>query len=221
MQTGGRGQKFQKFEDVICTCPLMEVKMWGHSMEPLLSDHNGALSVVCVTSIILGLPLIGEMVLQLQLLSFFASTDVQVAAKSWWQCVSGHIGDYLVWVSMRNIYAINALSYHPVITASTLTSRTGVFWTQKQKHQQTISPAVNTLWHLRVSSSASGRGVLRLIKLHYIINLLNLPSILIQLGILAMPTESMPSLVCLYLEWAVGFRNGNHYLGGLTIALSR
>ena len=51
-------------------------------MEPLLSDHNGALSVVCVTSIILGLPLIGEMVLQLQLLSFFASTDVQIAAKS-------------------------------------------------------------------------------------------------------------------------------------------
>ena len=47
-------------------------------MEPLLSDHNGALSVVCGTSLILGLPLI-----------------------------------------------------------------------------------VNTLWHLRVSSNASGRGVLR------------------------------------------------------------
>ena len=112
--------------------------MWGHSMEPLLSDHNGALSVVCGTSLILGLPLI-----------------------------------------------------------------------------------VNTLWHLRVSSSASGRGTLRLIKLHYCINLFNIPILLIELGILAMPAKSMPSWVCVYLESTVGFVRGNHYLGGLAIALSR
>ena len=84
-----------------------------------------------------------------------------------------------------------------------------------------MSPIVNTLWHLRVSSSASGRGVLRLIKLHYYINLLNLPTIFIELGVLVMPTKSMLSLVCLYLEWTVGFVRGNHYLGGLAIALSR
>ena len=75
--------------------------------------------------------------------------------------------------------------------------------------------------HPRVSSNASGRGVLRLIKLHYCINLICIPSILIELWILAMPTESLPSAVCVYFEWAVGFVNGNRYLGGLAIALSR
>ena len=80
--------------------------------------------------------------------------------------------------------------------------------------------------HPRVSSNASGRGVLRLIKLHYCINLICIPSILIELWILAMPTESLPteslpSVVCVYFEWAVGFVNGNRYLGGLAIALSR
>ena len=115
-----------------------ETKIWGHSMEPILSDHNGALSAVCCISLILGIPLI-----------------------------------------------------------------------------------LNTLWHLQVSSNAAGRGVLRIIKLHYCINLINIPSILLELGILAMPTESLPSPVCVYLEWTVGFVNGNRYLGGLAIALSR
>ena len=80
---------------------------------------------------------------------------------------------------------------------------------------------VNALWHLRVSSNASGRGVLRLIKLNYCIRLLSIPALLIQLAILAMPMESMPSALCLYLEWTVGFMRVNHYLGGLAIALSR
>ena len=80
---------------------------------------------------------------------------------------------------------------------------------------------VNALWHLRVSSHASGRGVLRLLKRQYCINLLGIPAILMELVILAMPTESMPSSACLYLEWTVGFVRGNHYLGGLGIALSR
>ena len=80
---------------------------------------------------------------------------------------------------------------------------------------------INALWHLRVSSNASGRGVLRLIKLHYCINLLSIPALLIQMVVLAMPRESMPFLVCLYLEWTVGFVRINHYLGGLAIALSR
>ena len=80
---------------------------------------------------------------------------------------------------------------------------------------------INALWHLRVSSNASGRGVLRLIKLHYCINLLSIPVILIELVILTIPTNSMPSLICLFLEWTVGFVRVNHYLGGLAIALSR
>ena len=37
---------------------LGEVKTWGHSMEPILSDHSGALSAVCCTSLVLGIPLI-------------------------------------------------------------------------------------------------------------------------------------------------------------------
>ena len=79
----------------------------------------------------------------------------------------------------------------------------------------------NALWHLRVSSHASGRGVLRLIKRQYCINLLSIPAILTELVILAMPTKSMPSLVCFYLEWTVGFVRANHFLGGFGIALSR
>ena len=80
---------------------------------------------------------------------------------------------------------------------------------------------LNALWHLRVSSNASGRGVLRLIKLHYCINLLSILALAIEQAILAMPAESMPSSLCLFLEWTVGFVRLNHYLGGLAIALSR
>ena len=50
---------------------------------------------------------------------------------------------------------------------------------------------------------------------------MSIPALLIQLAILAMPAESMPSALCLYLEWTVGFMRVNHYLGGLVIALSR
>ena len=113
-------------------------ELLNHSMGVLLSDHNSALSAVCIGSLILGLLLMA-----------------------------------------------------------------------------------NALWHLRVSSNASGRGVLRLLKRQYCINLLGIPAILIELAILAMPTKSMPTLVCLYLEWTVGFVRANHYLGGLGIALSR
>ena len=79
----------------------------------------------------------------------------------------------------------------------------------------------NALWHLRVSSNASGRGVLRLIQRQYWINLLSAPAILIELAILAMPTRGMPSPLCLYLEWTIGFVRGNHFLGGLGIAVGR
>ena len=58
-----------------------------------------------------------------------------------------------------------------------------------------------------------------LIELHP--RLLSIPALMIQLAILALPAESMPSALCLYLEWTVGFMRVNHYLGGLAIALSR
>ena len=48
-----------------------------------------------------------------------------------------------------------------------------------------------------------------------------MPAIFTELAILAVPTKSMPSFVCLYLEWTVGFVRLNHYLGGFAIALSR
>ena len=48
-----------------------------------------------------------------------------------------------------------------------------------------------------------------------------MPAIFTELAILAVPTKSMPSFVCLYLEWTVGFVRLNHYLGGSAIALSR
>ena len=79
----------------------------------------------------------------------------------------------------------------------------------------------NIRWHLQVSSNASGRGVLRLIQLHHFINLLCVPAIVMELIILALPTTSMPTLACLYLEWTVGFVRSNRYLGGLGIALIR
>ena len=79
----------------------------------------------------------------------------------------------------------------------------------------------NIRWHLQVCSNASGRGVLRLIKLHHFINLLCVPAIVMELIILALPTTSMPALACLSLEWAVGFVRANRYLGGLAIALIR
>ena len=130
------GQKRREIDNM--KTAIHEQESLGHSMEPLLSDHYGTLSAVCIASLILGLPLIA-----------------------------------------------------------------------------------NALWHLRVSSNASGRGVLRLIKLQYCINLLSIPAILIELGILGMPTKSMPSLVCLYLEWTVGFVRVNYYLAGLGIATCR
>ena len=79
----------------------------------------------------------------------------------------------------------------------------------------------NALWHLRVASNASGRGVLRLIQLQYCVNLISVSSILLEMVILAMPARSMPSFLCLYLEVTAGFVRWNIILGGFSIAISR
>ena len=52
------------------------------------------------------------------------------------------------------------------------------------------------MWHLQVANDNSGRGVLRLIRLHNYINLLCVPMICADLFILALPTEQLPLLMC-------------------------
>ena len=56
--------------------------------------------------------------------------------------------------------------------------------------------SVNMMWHLQVANDNSGRGVLRLIRLHNYINLLCVPMICADLFILALPTEQLPLLMC-------------------------
>ena len=79
----------------------------------------------------------------------------------------------------------------------------------------------NMLWHLQVANNNSGRGVLRLIRLHTHINLLCVPMICADLIILASPYRKMPLPVCLCLEWVITFTWINGSFRGLTIALGR
>ena len=74
---------------------------------------------------------------------------------------------------------------------------------------------------LQVSRNTSGRGVLRLIKLHQRLNLLCLPALCTELTVLAWPLRAMPPSLCACLEWTVAFVSVNRYLSGLPIALSR
>ena len=67
----------------------------------------------------------------------------------------------------------------------------------------------------------SGRGVLQLIKLHTLLNLLHVPSIMGDLAILAAPKEEMPALFCGCLEWAITFMWITSSFRGLAIALCR
>ena len=80
---------------------------------------------------------------------------------------------------------------------------------------------INMLWHLQVANNNSGRGVLRLIRLHTHINLLCVPMICADLIILASPYRKMPLPVCLCLEWVITFTWINGSFRGLTIALGR
>ena len=81
--------------------------------------------------------------------------------------------------------------------------------------------SVNMLWHLQVANGDSGRGVLRLIRLHTHINLLCVPMICADLFILALPTEQMPLLMCGVMELVITFTWVNSSFRGLMIALGR
>ena len=80
---------------------------------------------------------------------------------------------------------------------------------------------INTLWHLQVANNTSGRGVLRLIRLHAVINLICLPMICADLIILASPSKKMPLYLCGCLEWVITFMWVNGSFRGLMIALGR
>ena len=80
---------------------------------------------------------------------------------------------------------------------------------------------INMLWHLQVANNNSGRGVLRLIRLHSHINLMCVPLICADLVILAYPYKKMPLLMCASIEWASMFTWINGSFRGLMIALGR
>ena len=79
----------------------------------------------------------------------------------------------------------------------------------------------NMLWHLQVANNNSGRGVLRLIRLHALINLLCVPMICADLVILGSPYQKMPLIMCGCLEWVTTFTWINGSFRGLMIALGR
>ena len=80
---------------------------------------------------------------------------------------------------------------------------------------------INMLWHLQVANNNSGRGVLRLIRLHALINLLCVPMICADLVILGSPYQKMPLIMCGCLEWVTTFTWINGSFRGLMIALGR
>ena len=80
---------------------------------------------------------------------------------------------------------------------------------------------INMLWHLQVANNNSGRGVLRLIRLHTLINLLCVPMICADLIILAFPSEKMPLLMCVSIDWVTMFIWINGSFKGLMITLAR
>ena len=79
----------------------------------------------------------------------------------------------------------------------------------------------NMLWHLQVANNNSGRGVLRLIRLHAWINLFCVPMICVDIIILASPSKKMPLYMCGCLEWVKTFMWVNSSFRGLMIALGR
>ena len=80
---------------------------------------------------------------------------------------------------------------------------------------------INLFWHLQVANNTSGRGVLRLIRLHAFINLICLPMICGDLMILASPSKKMPLYLCGFMEWVITFMWVNGSFRGLMIALGR
>ena len=81
--------------------------------------------------------------------------------------------------------------------------------------------ATNMLCQLRVATEASGRGVLRCIRLHTWISLICIPVICGDLALLAGAHKYVPPLLCGPLDVLVPFLWANISFRGLSIALGR
>ena len=80
---------------------------------------------------------------------------------------------------------------------------------------------INKGWHLRVSGDRSGRGVIKLIQNKHLMSLLSIPVMIFNMLILLAPSQEIPRVACLLLEWAMSFLMMQRYHGGLPIALGR
>ena len=81
--------------------------------------------------------------------------------------------------------------------------------------------ATNMLCQLRVATAASGRGVLRCIRLHTWISLICIPVICGNLALLAGAHKDLPPLLCGVLDVLTPFLEFNISIRGLTIVLGR
>ena len=81
--------------------------------------------------------------------------------------------------------------------------------------------ATNMLVQLRVATEASGRGVLRCMRLHTWISLVCIPLICGDLAILAGSYKDLPPILCMPLDVLVPFMWSNMAFRGLTIAMGR
>ena len=81
--------------------------------------------------------------------------------------------------------------------------------------------ATNMLCQLRVATEASGRGVLRCIRLHTWISLACIPAISGNLALLAGLQKELSPLLCILLDVLTPFLWINISFRGLSIALGR
>ena len=71
------------------------------------------------------------------------------------------------------------------------------------------------------SQQSNSNSDFRLMRLHQRINVMSLPLICLQIAILSLPSQEMPSQLCFFFEWMMNFIWVNRNLSGLTIALGR
>ena len=61
----------------------------------------------------------------------------------------------------------------------------------------------------------------RLMRLHQRINVVSLPLICVQIAILSLPSQKMPSPICFAFEWMMNFIWVNRTHSSLAIAVGR
>ena len=81
--------------------------------------------------------------------------------------------------------------------------------------------AIRLLFSFQIASSAKGRGVLRLLLIQHQINLLCIPTLCLELLILAYPLRYMPGLLCISLEILVHIVTTNRTVFNLAVASGR